>query len=501
MRTSSLLAVAAASIQHVYAAPYDAEIASALQGRLRIGDAGFTCRVLEAVLGSEVVVTSQDLEYTAQEQANYSPTCWLSAACFVSPEDIDQVSAAVRIIGALQTPFSIRSGGKNLNPGFASVDESGVLLSLAKLTRLELAEDEGSLNIGPGVLWDEVYDFVVPKGLVVVGSRYNKVGVPGFLLGGGISFYTNQYGVAIDNIKSFTVVLASGKVAVASSSKHCDLYRALKGGNSNFGVVVNFELYTYPHETLHWQTRGYNPEDAGAILEAYAEFQLTGMSDPLARVDMNIFGDRPIIIMIYNGGAPPPGTFDAFLHLTVPFEELVPPTSGTYLELQAIQAIRFVKEHPHNYGETFSHTIDGTYMAEIEQLFLELMVEPSNTYENFSFLWVPVAMPASVARDDNVLGIEPVEQQWHEWMIEWDNDEYNDAMLELGHNITAVLTAATEEAGTLLPYLFMNTAGGSQPVLQSYGEENVAFMKAVAKRYDPTAVFQRQFGGWLLRDL
>lgn len=57
-------------------------------------------------------------------------------------------------------------------------------------------------------------------------------------------------------------------------------------------------------------------------------------------------------------------------------------------------------------------------MVDIEKLFLELTEEASTTYENFTYLWVTVAMPAAIMTDDNVLGVEPAEQQWHEWMIE-----------------------------------------------------------------------------------
>lgn len=74
-------------------------------------------------------------------------------------------------------------------------------------------------------------------------------------------------------------------------------------------------------------------------------------------------------------------------------------------------------------------------------------------------------------------------------------------MLQLGREVTAKLTAAAVEAGTLLRYIFMNTAGGAQKVLQSIGDDNVAFMKNVAKTYDPARVFQTQYDGWLPRDI
>jgi hypothetical protein len=45
--------------------------------------------------------------------------------------------------------------------------------------------------------------------------------------------------------------------------------------------------------------------------------------------------------------------------------------------------------------------------------------------------------------------------------------------------------------GGVLPWLHLNYAHGSQDVLQSYGAENVAKLKAVSARYDPDGVFQK----------
>ena len=73
------------------------------------------------------------------------------------------------------------------------------------------------------------------------------VGVPGLILGGGISFFSNKLGWACDNVASYEVVTASGLVVTASSTEFPDLYWALRGGGgSNFGVVTTSKLHAFP---------------------------------------------------------------------------------------------------------------------------------------------------------------------------------------------------------------------------------------------------------------
>lgn len=41
-----------------------------------------------------------------------------------------------------------------------------------------------------------------------------------------------------------------------------------------------------------------------------------------------------------------------------------------------------------------------------------------------------------------------------------------------------------------MPYLYLDYADKTQDPLASYGSDNIAKMKAVAKKYDPSGVFQ-----------
>ena len=56
---------------------------------------------------------------------------------------------------------------------------------MARFREIVIHEDSGTVDIGAGLTWNEVYEYLVPKGLNVVGGRLDGVGVAGVTLGGG----------------------------------------------------------------------------------------------------------------------------------------------------------------------------------------------------------------------------------------------------------------------------------------------------------------------------
>ena len=49
-----------------------------------------------------------------------------------------------------------------------------------------------TVEIGPGLTWDQVYETLSPTGVNVVGGRVPGVGVAGLILGGGESFLSSD---------------------------------------------------------------------------------------------------------------------------------------------------------------------------------------------------------------------------------------------------------------------------------------------------------------------
>jgi hypothetical protein len=95
------------------------------------------------------------------------------------------ITLQLKQIGLARVPFAVKSGGHATNPGFSSTN--CVHISMARFKEIVIHEDSGTVEIGPGLTWTDVYEYLVPKGLNVVGGRLNGVGVAGFTLGGGKS--------------------------------------------------------------------------------------------------------------------------------------------------------------------------------------------------------------------------------------------------------------------------------------------------------------------------
>ena len=80
-------------------------------------------------------------------------------------------------------PFAVKGGGHATNPGFSSTP--GVHISMTRFNDIVIRKDNQTVEIGAGLTWTDVYKYLVPKGLTVVGGRLNGVGVAGLTLGGG----------------------------------------------------------------------------------------------------------------------------------------------------------------------------------------------------------------------------------------------------------------------------------------------------------------------------
>jgi FAD/FMN-containing dehydrogenase len=70
---------------------------------------------------------------------------------------------------------------------------------------IKLSGDKKTVAVQPGNNWGNVLTALSTTGVTVVAGRIGDLGVGGLTLGGGISFITNEYGLACDNVASFDV--------------------------------------------------------------------------------------------------------------------------------------------------------------------------------------------------------------------------------------------------------------------------------------------------------
>lgn len=67
--------------------------------------------------------------------------------------------------------------------GSSSID-SGFVIDLRDMNRVDVFPEEHRVTLGPGSVWQHVYSTLAPYNLTVVGGRINEIGVGGFLAGG-----------------------------------------------------------------------------------------------------------------------------------------------------------------------------------------------------------------------------------------------------------------------------------------------------------------------------
>jgi len=101
---------------------------------------------------------------------------------------------------------------------------------------------------------------------------------------GGISFFSPEKGFACDHNLNMEVVLANGSIANASAHENPDLFRALKGGSNNFGIVTRFDLQTYAHGNFWGGFIFYPGSTTAQQLSAFESFMDPTKADPYAEM-------------------------------------------------------------------------------------------------------------------------------------------------------------------------------------------------------------------------
>ncbi|CAF1453811.1 unnamed protein product [Rotaria sordida] len=107
-----------------------------------------------------------------------------------------------------------------------------------------------TVDLGAGLLWDDVYQALDPLGVTVVGGQISGVGIAGLILGGGYSRKSNQYGLSIDNAIEYELVSPDARIVCVNNMSYPDIFFGLKGGLNNFGIVTRFTMRAVPQTEL-----------------------------------------------------------------------------------------------------------------------------------------------------------------------------------------------------------------------------------------------------------
>ncbi|KAH8924359.1 putative FAD dependent oxidoreductase [Atractiella rhizophila] len=421
----------------------------------------------------------------------------------LSPKNATELSLVIQQLGKTEEQFAFKSGGHSPNQYFASTD-GGILVSLRNMDEVTYDPSTGTARVGPGNRWEEVHKKILDTGYgrTVVGGRIGHVGVGGLALGGGLSFMSSEHGWVANNVVDYEVVLGNGTIVHANQDQNQDLFKALKGGGSNFGIVSTYTLQTYEQGNVWGGNLAFSAEQTPALLAAVRDFTDNYPDDKAAiilTVERGALLDTWIMFLYYNGPEPPTSVFAAFFNI----DHISDTTkTQTYYELLKGNDLFVLHGFRYNIGtETIPlpNATYGTYfMQQVHDIWkntTESMFNIPNLLGSMAFQPMPPAIVnKALDKGGDMISFERDSKQI---VIELDfsysgekfDDQANAGLTTITKSIRELVT--TEQAAGNIPNsftpLFMNDALFSQDY---WGRnKNLDFARDVKAVYDPDNFF------------
>ncbi|KJA17158.1 hypothetical protein HYPSUDRAFT_70899 [Hypholoma sublateritium FD-334 SS-4] len=413
--------------------------------------------------------------------------------CVVEAGTPSDVGIILVILGQTRTPFAVKSGGHATNPGFSST--SDIHISLYRFSEVNYNSTSNTADVGTGLIWDDVYAALESFGVNVLGGRVSGIGVGGFLLGGGYSWMTNQYGLAIDNVVAFELVQPNGKTVIVTNSSDPELFFGLKGGMNNFGIVTKFTLKTHP-QSLVWGGSILNLESTLSDVEAATIAFQAAVTDPKAGLIMTynyVPSIQQILInqlMFYDGPTPPAGIFDTLL--------AIPATSS---DVSTRSMLSLVRASPSNGTDGARAVFQGYPIASLTSSISAVIVNETRFWgtalANKSAVTVSYAMelflPSIYSHNPDNTAFPPSRNLFFQpFDLEFDVDFHAAARASSAHIREAAIGEGQSEL--VDAPIYPNYAISGTPLADMYGG-NVPALQALKRRIDPQNVMGLA-GGW-----
>ncbi|KAL9948002.1 hypothetical protein ACHAQF_001984 [Verticillium nonalfalfae] len=456
--------------------------------------------LIDAGLGDKLLLASGPGDgYSRSLGSYYSLTIReITPWCILQPANTQDVSAAIRALypltGAGQWSIAVRGGGhshwnnNNIAQG-VTIDLS--LLNTTTVHNSTCSDGTAVASIGAGSRWGPALFEAEKHGLSITGGRVSSVGVAGLTLGGGASFHSGRRGFACDDVVNYEVVLADGSIVNANQRVNPRLFKALKGGSSNFGIVTRFDMAAFPAGDLHGGIFFTTWDQKDKIVDGFVDVIATNKNHP---------ADSQIVLFQHKAGFPQP------MVGTIAVNTDGNASAPVFDALRGMPSIIDLRQ-TQTYGELVSGMADDGGQRRVidkaEELFTKLTAEINSVIpdEDLTIIFVFQPLPKHYGQANaggNVLGLD---KTLAEDSIIWLGEAFiNTHAIEALFQsklavVSAQLEAYAQSIGANTQWRYLNYVNPTQDPLKSYGPENVAFIKEVAQEYDPSGFFQTRVSG------
>ncbi|KAK1975186.1 FAD binding domain-containing protein [Colletotrichum cereale] len=235
MRFNSILSLAVTALPLTAANPLPADAQSS--------KAGNSSNNIQACLNAAnaPITTSSSSDWT-DDIRPYNARVQFTPALVVTATDASHVQAAVKCASQYGKSVTARGGGHSYSSSGLVGENGHVVVRLDEMFGVTLNADN-TATVQAGARLGHVATALFDQGGRAI--SHGSVGTSGHSIHGGFGFSSHLDGLAADWIVEATVVTADGKAVKASQSQNADLFWAIRGAGSSFGIVTEFKFNTF----------------------------------------------------------------------------------------------------------------------------------------------------------------------------------------------------------------------------------------------------------------
>lgn len=191
------------------------------------------------------------------------------------------VKFAVQYAVANNLPIAVQSTGH----GVSVPADDAMLINTRLLNQVSIQAHSRTATLGGGAQWAPVLQQAAQHNLAPLIGSSPIVGANGYLSGGGLPVLGRQFGFSADRVKELEVVTVDGKRRKVTPWKDADLFYAVRGGKSNFGIITKLKVKLLDQSRLFGGNMLFPGPAAADVFKAYlrwAKDQPKEMSSSIA---------------------------------------------------------------------------------------------------------------------------------------------------------------------------------------------------------------------------
>ena len=213
------------------------------------------------------IATPSDSDWDEARQAwNLAADQQPEAVALVeSADDVSKVIGFARDNGLKVTGQGTGHGAVALG----SLDDT-ILIKTERMRDVVIEDEKARAEAG--ALAEDVAEAAIQKGMASMPGTSPNVGVTGYTLGGGLSWFGRKHGWACNRVSAIEAVTADGEPRTVDAASDPDLFWALRGGGGGYAIVTALHLELLPITEAYAGAMLFPPEATAEGLRVYRDW-------------------------------------------------------------------------------------------------------------------------------------------------------------------------------------------------------------------------------------